>query len=199
MQISILILTHNRPELFKRCIESVFDNYKGDIEILVNNDSWDIEEIYHPEIPVKYFYKQSENLSDLYKHLFDKAEKEYIYFLEDDDIILPAVFNDYPFKIICGNYKPDSLDRTYLEYWSKDPRHYDTSPEHFQLGQVLFKKECLTDFPDGNDLENDFKLFKMLKGSYFKTGNLFFKQTRDGKDAISSRFNKDPRWPVKNW
>ena len=50
MKLSILILTHNRPKLFKRCIKSVIKNLPDfDIEILVNNDSNDIEEVYRAQ------------------------------------------------------------------------------------------------------------------------------------------------------
>jgi glycosyltransferase involved in cell wall biosynthesis len=58
MKLSILILTHNRPILFKRCINSVLNNLPNfDIEILVNNDSKDITEIYHDNVNIFYYYK----------------------------------------------------------------------------------------------------------------------------------------------
>ena len=51
MMLSILILTHNRPQLFKRALTSVLNNLPDyEIEILVNNDSQDIEEIYSDDV-----------------------------------------------------------------------------------------------------------------------------------------------------
>ena len=81
MKISFLILTHNRPKLFKRCIESILkQEFDFDIEILVNNDSNDISEDYISSdiVSIKYLYKQDQNLSNLYKYLFDLAIGEYI-------------------------------------------------------------------------------------------------------------------------
>lgn len=83
MQMSILILTHKRPDLFNRCILSALKNIPNNIEIIVNNDSNDITEIPHPQ--VQYFYENPEHLSDKYKFILDKAKGEFIYYLEDDD------------------------------------------------------------------------------------------------------------------
>ena len=73
--ISILIPTHNRPLLFKRCINSVLNqNTEVEYQILVNNDSGDIEEIYHDKIHIEYFYKHYSDLSLVYIHLFDSSK-----------------------------------------------------------------------------------------------------------------------------
>ena len=50
MRLSILILSHNRPYLFRRCLESVLKQLQDDIEVIVNNDTQDIEEIEHLHI-----------------------------------------------------------------------------------------------------------------------------------------------------
>ena len=83
MKISILILTHKRPELFKRCINSVITAYnkfplKNNVEILVNNDSNDIQEIYS-NLSIIYSYNNY-NLGNLYFDLFKRANGEYVYF-----------------------------------------------------------------------------------------------------------------------
>ena len=82
MKLSILILTHNRPKLFKRCIDSVIKNLPDfDIEILVNNDSNDIEEVYSENITIKYFYKKYKELGETYRFLYFESKGEYIFFL----------------------------------------------------------------------------------------------------------------------
>lgn len=43
MKLSILILTHKRPELFQRCLESALHMLPENVEIIVNNDSNDIQ------------------------------------------------------------------------------------------------------------------------------------------------------------
>ena len=99
MKLSILILTHNRPSLFKRCITSVLNNLPNyNIEILVNNDSNDISEVYSDKVDISYFYKKTEKLTDIYKFLFDQSKGEYIFYLEDDDYIRSNFFK-YLFKI----------------------------------------------------------------------------------------------------
>ena len=56
-KLSILILTHNRPLLFERCINSVLRNLPNyEIEILVNNDTNDIKEIYSDKVSIKFIF-----------------------------------------------------------------------------------------------------------------------------------------------
>ena len=98
MKLSILILTHNRPKLFTRCITSVLNilpEYK--VEILVNNDTNDIQEVYDNKVNIRYFYEQKNDLSDIYKFLYNTAKGEFIYFLEDDDYLKPNFFNGLDF------------------------------------------------------------------------------------------------------
>ena len=61
-KLSILILTHNRPDLFQRCLHSVLSQLddRTDVEIIVNNDSNDIREI--NDSRVTYYYKSFEIL-----------------------------------------------------------------------------------------------------------------------------------------
>jgi len=199
IKLSILILTHNRPILFKRCLNSILSqNFNCSIEILVNNDSNDIEEISNDIFSIKYFYKSSNNLSDLYKHLFDQAKGEYVYFLEDDDYLYKN------FACILNKYIFEDIDLYYMKYKNPYENKYEeislpTINTHFQLSQILFKKELVENsFPDNNSLDNDWKLFQTIinKTDNIKLiNNIMFIQTYDGKDNISfPKFNKDIRW-----
>ncbi len=188
--LSILILTHNRPNLFKRCIESVINqNFGFDVEIIVNNDTSDIEEICLPNI--KYHYKKFDNLANIYKFLFDQASGEYIYFLEDDDYLVPnfaKIIESYIYKIdlIIGQY--NAINKTYQlnlfkEYVRNKNKLY--CPDNFQLGQILFKKEILNFpmFDDQNHVENDEIIFKNLNPkSYLYLKEYFFIQGYDGQN-----------------
>ena len=94
MKLSILILTHKRPKLFKRCIESVLTNCDDyNIEIIVNNDSNDIEEIYNENIKIKYFYCK-DTLKNIYLKLINLSKYEKVFFLEDDDYITSNFFKN---------------------------------------------------------------------------------------------------------
>lgn len=194
MKLSILILTHNRPELFRRCLGSVLNYLPENVEILVNNDGNFKEEL--SKDIVKYYYRQSHNISDLYKHLFDEAKGEYVFFLEDDDYILPNFFDaiDYNYDINYMNYRTYDIRKTLKK--RKEPFTVETENKDFQLSQILFKKSLVTEFPDGNDLHNDWNLFQHIKNDSLKViPEYTWVQTIDGKDNISfPEYNKDDRW-----
>ncbi len=152
---------------------------------------------------VKYFYKQSDNLGILYKYLFDEAQGEFIFFLEDDDYL----WMDF-YKKINFNYSIN-----YLNFISYDimkslvtdkhkPFEVETENEHFQLSQILFKKELVTDFPTGNALDNDWKLFQHIKEKHsiiHLVKDFCWVQTTAGNDNISfPLINKDSRWTTQN-
>lgn len=204
--ISILIPTHNRPLLFKRCINSVLNqNTKVEYEILVNNDSDDIEEIYHDKIHIKYFYNSYSDLSIVYKNLFDAAKYPYIFYLEDDDYLLPNFFKHLDFTVdinFCEYVSfPHISEKTQdIIYRQKINRRYssytdikkfinDINTEYFQLSQLCaFKKNLLKEFPSGNHIENDLLLFKNISknASSFKyIAKKLWVQTTHGKDNLS--------------
>lgn len=212
MQISVLMPTHNRPKLFERCIQSVFDAYDKhpvDLEIIVNNDSNDITEKYKDGVNITYSYYKDYNIGNMYKMLFDKANNEYIYYLEDDDIMDVDFFyhlDQYNSDVYYFNYYPYKFNAGFLKYFNYVLEHTNSTKEqflesfddhNFQFSQICFKKAALqeSDFPLTNYLKNDFVIFTKLTGT-FKALNLFlYKQTTDGQDNISFKaHNKDPRW-----
>lgn len=193
MKISILILTHNRPKLFSRCINSILKNKPSYAEILVNNDSKDISEINGAE----YYYENANYISVLYKSLFDKAKGEYIYFLEDDDYVLPNFWKEIE-KIdqkctYVYEYIPLARFSEYSKMFKKDINF----EVNFQLSQCVFLKESIHTFPTGNCLQNDYALFleSSSRTDIIYTDTPIFVQTIDGKDNISfPQFNKDSRF-----
>lgn len=208
MKISVLIPTHNRPKLFKRCLESVLlanMHHKVDLEIIVNNDSNDIVEMVRDV--ATYHYEQSDNLSDIYKGLFEKATKEYVYFLEDDDIMdirFFEILDNYNEDIFYFNYSPYNWNIEFVIFMRYANNDYDKETflakyddHHFQFGQICFRKSCLdiNSFPNDNNLHNDFKIFQRLNGSFRSINKILYSQTTDGGDNISFKLlNKDTRW-----
>lgn len=197
-KLSILILTHNRPLLFKRCVESILKHKKNFVEILVNNDTDDIEE----SSDYKLFHKKSDNLSDLYEFLFDSASGEYIYFLEDDDYITDDFFENIDFlsDLYYMNFVSHDIRLT-LER-RKNKFDLEKINDKFQLSQILFKKKFVTEFPFGNNLDNDWVLFNNILTNINQNNGIIrviekymWVQTTDGKDNISfPKYNKDKRW-----
>ena len=197
MKLSILILTHNRPKLFKRCLESVLAYIPEGVEVIVNNDSNDIEEIPHPQ--VTYHYYKFDSLCEIYQHLLMEAKGEYVYYLEDDDY-LSAVFFHIPLEhdLTIGNYCPTYEPNNLLEYIA----HYKDSVlepadflnvidfEKLQLSQHIFKREHILgfDFKKDNNVHNDIRLVlhAASKAKDIQTlGRVLFYQTKDGGDNIS--------------
>ena len=197
IKLSVLILTHNRPNLFKRCVASVILDKPEWAEIIVNNDSKDIEEINGPQ----YFYEKHEDLSDTYKFLWNKSIGKYVYFLEDDDFVnksfwgmIDGALKDANENNIMFTYIPENNKRLYFEYFPVIELEYDlsgreaidkTGEEHFQLGQVLFFKKSVSGFVSGNILENDLKLFLKSTSKTNLVNKPIYTQTTDGLDNIS--------------
>ena len=186
IDLSILILTHNRPKLFERCLNSVLKQNLKDIEILVNNDSDDISE----SSDYTLYKVKSQNLSEIYFNLFKKAKGKYIYFLEDDDYLLEG-FKDFYNEVLNSDY-----DFGIAKYLKHNLKPMKFNKEDFQLSQVIFKKSKITKFPFDNNIENDYKLYINNKNDNTLVSNkVIFKQTTDGKDNISFKcFNKDYRF-----
>tara|TARA_E500000318_G_scaffold52835_1_gene49228 strand:- start:3906 stop:4559 length:654 start_codon:yes stop_codon:yes gene_type:complete len=216
MKLSILILTHNRPLLFERCINSVLNNLPNyDIEILVNNDSNDITEIYNDKVNIFYYYEKNKKLTDTYKFLYDQSKGEYIFYLEDDDYIKSNFFKylnfnydinflNYISKDILSNKK--NLTSYYKRFFtkfkplskinnlSKFLNMYE--PRDFQFSQIVFKKNGIKYWPTEDNIFNDYKIFKSLElETIFYISKPLWVQTTDGKDNISFKiFNKDKRF-----
>jgi len=213
MKLSILILTHNRPLLFERCINSVLNNLPNyDIEILVNND---ITEIYNDKVNIFYYYEKNKKLTDTYKFLYDQSKGEYIFYLEDDDYIKSNFFKylnfnydinflNYISKDILSNKK--NLTSYYKRFFtkfkplskinnlSKFLNMYE--PRDFQFSQIVFKKNGIKYWPTEDNIFNDYKIFKSLElETIFYISKPLWVQTTDGKDNISFKiFNKDKRF-----
>ena len=154
IDLSILILTHNRPKLFERSLNSILSYLTPKIEVIVNNDSSDIKEIENTN--VNYYYEKFNNISSVYEFLFLKSKGKYIYFLEDDDYLRKQFFEQsFDADIIAGNYCPTYKPDNTFEIINlfKDEVIHDKCEflnklnlEHLQLGQFIFKRSVIEDF-----------------------------------------------------
>ena len=196
-KLSILIPTHNRPDLFHRCLHSALGTY-FDIEVIVNNDSNDIREI--KDERVSYHYRKFEHLSQVYEFLLSCAKGEYVYFLEDDDYLAKDFYEKILLRedIIVGNYMPchdleNQLDYSMMYMNSVLPAEYfeeKMDAQRLQLGQFIFKRDTIWgwDFPKDSHINNDELLvrYALKKTDLVRTMNrVFYHQTQDGGDNIS--------------
>ena len=188
MKLSVLIPTHNRPKLFTRCLTSVLDTLDGlEFEVIVNNDSNDITEI--KDTRVKYFYNKFSNLTEIYMFLAEHSNSDFVYYLEDDDVMLKSfrkVFSLLKDKVICGSYFHEDK---FLDLHQRITKFSSESAE-FQLSQVVFKRKDLNfsnlkDKCNGDCIFNDYYLFKNSVKDFDVASFCFYRQTTDGRDNIS--------------
>jgi len=199
IKISILLLTHNRPFLFSRCLEAILPQLTNEVEVIVNNDSNDIVEVNHPSI--RYFYNSYDNLSLVYKFLLESANGQYVYYAEDDDYLTTNIVKHWliwinNYDLLVGNFYPTYRnvveDKT---FWSKvrmfsEDGLYFLDKELLQLSQYVFKKELITnfDFPMNSDIHNDILIVEYALSNTTKiktTNKIFYYQTTDGGDNLS--------------
>lgn len=93
VKINILIRTCGRPELFKKCIESIYAQKYLNYRIIVCYDREECLEYLSSEDIECFFVSEPTNTNkykfNLYcNKLMDKVEDGYIMFLDDDDILL---------------------------------------------------------------------------------------------------------------
>ena len=190
-ELTVLILTHNRPQLFYRAFNAV-RNYC--CEIIINNDTNDITFI--PRGSYKsvglYHYKFN-SLSDNYQFLISKVQTPWFYIVEDDDI----PYHVFQAFTSLDTNTHDAICGSYLTVGKKFIR-YNLESSDFQLSQVIFKNKPLNFRSlylhcDGDCIYNDYYLVKDNIYNPLITNLCFFKQTTDGKDNISfpefSKFN----------
>jgi glycosyltransferase involved in cell wall biosynthesis len=198
MNLSILIPTHNRPHLFARCLNSVLDQITPNVEVVVSNDSRDVIEIEHPQ--VKYYYNEFDSLCEIYQFLLQQAIGEYVYYLEDDDYLLPdfLISLEYGADMIAGNYYPtyETTDKLIYPRLYKpalvSPKEFldNLNEEHLQLSQHVYKRSTIVDFtfPKDSHINNDILLTKHAANNCTviqTTNKIFYYQTIDGGDNIS--------------
>jgi glycosyltransferase involved in cell wall biosynthesis len=200
-KLSILMLTHCRPALFERAMRSVLSQIPKGVEVIVNNDSDDITEVNHPQ--VTYHYKVMPYLSHIYRFLLQQANGEHIYYLEDDDYLLPGFFDKVmPLldnDIIAGNHYPTYNDQFIMKTTTqfKDGGDFIIDKENMQLGQFIMRKSLVETwtFPNDSHIHNDFKLVSHVTKnatSKLSLSKVLFVQTTDGGDNIS--FPESPKY-----
>ena len=132
-----------------------------------------------------------------YKSLYESANNKYIYYLEDDDLLLTdfSFLDNYPnfdyyFGIYKNHLKHDIINWTeeILKYKNKSfkklfklfktPRDF----YFFQLSQLLIKRDIIKNIPISDNKYNDYYLFKNNPGKIKYINKYFFKQGWDGNN-----------------
>jgi glycosyltransferase involved in cell wall biosynthesis len=193
IKLSILIPTHDRPEQLQKCLLSICKaNIQITFEIIINCDDNSIKDINFDKykLPITIYNNNFSNWGQVYNFLYKKAKGEYIYYLEDDDILLTSfnfdLVSDYYFGLYYPNKRENSTLKRFRNSFKKiwNYNHfklfnYYSIPEkfeHFQLGQLIIKKGIIRNFPKTDDKYNDYYLFFKNIGTIKYINKLFYKQ-----------------------
>lgn len=176
--INFLILTHNRPLQFEKCLESVLNVIeKNNLEykIIINNSSTkehldrykDYEDCEDSNLNIEIYYK-SIDVNDIYPFLYSKVERGYIQFVEDDDILLDSVYNDYEnYNLYIGIYEAFDPKKTVYQIKEQSFNKLNNLKKfnYFQLSQMIFKYDKKLKFPTSYHHENDEFILNQLLSS----------------------------------
>ena len=114
--ISVLTLTYQRYEILEEAILSyLLQDFKGESEMVIINDSPDVEYVYdHPNIKIINCKERFSSISEKMEFGYKQCKYEYIYRLDDDDLLTP-----WALSITCDHI---SKNPGYEIYKSK--KHY---------------------------------------------------------------------------
>ncbi len=97
--LSIIVPCYNTGKYLNKCINSILEqNYKNIEVIIVDDGSTDdtkniVKKIINEDNRVKYFYKENSGVSDTRNYGLNKAEGEYITFVDSDDFVEPQIYD----------------------------------------------------------------------------------------------------------
>lgn len=164
-KVSVIVPVYNVEKYLAKCLDSLVNQTYQNIEILVVNDgsndgSEKIIEQFAQNYPekIKAFSKENGGLSDARNFGIDRAEGDYLGFVDSDDYVSETMFEEMlnlaekhdAEMVICNIQKVD------------------------EQGNVTQKLTQIPNMPEKIDLENHFSVFSDL--SYFACNKLFKKE-----------------------
>lgn len=152
-QLSIVVCTHNRSELLKKCLESLVNQTYSSIEIIVvdNNSTDNTKEVVAQFPKVKYYHESRIGLSYARNTGYENAIGSYIAYIDDDAYASPnwceliqKNIDMYQFDVCGGKILP------YYEH--KRPFWFDDRLEIRNYGKKGFvpKDKIRYGFPGSN-------------------------------------------------
>ncbi len=120
IKVSIIVPVYNVKEYLARCLDSLVNQSLKDIEIIVVNDgspdnSQKIIDDYCKKYKnVKSFIKENGGLSDARNFGIEKAQGEYIAFLDSDDYVTTDMYMEMYNKAISGDFDMVVCDLNYV-------------------------------------------------------------------------------------
>lgn len=157
--INILIPVYNAGKYLERCLDSIYSQIKGtDHEVILvddgsTDDSGVICDIYKEKYPLNtvVYHKQNEGVSLTRNFLLEHATKDYIWFVDADDILQSNAIDEVICKIEDNNmpeivtlgYKQFNDDGyTELRNVMQSSEAVVTGVQYFQIGQPRLYLWC---------------------------------------------------------
>ena len=103
--ISVLTLTYKRHHLLEEAIESfIRQSPIYDAEMVIVNDNPEVDYTYdHPSIRIFNLKERFSSISDKLKWGYKQCKNDYIYRLDDDDLLAPNAISNATTEIILNN------------------------------------------------------------------------------------------------
>ena len=157
--ISVLTITYKRQNLLEESIYSFLQQNNPDSEMVIINDQSEVKyEFDHPQIKIYNCDKRFPSISEKLKWGFDKCKFDYIYRLDDDDLLGPNALN---------LTKQDINNHPGYDIYRSNSHYYFEHNEFIKIGSNVNNGNVYTktylnriNFPDkswGEDYEITFK------------------------------------------
>lgn len=151
--LSVIVCTHNRANLLKKCLESLTEQTYSNIEIIVidNNSTDNTKDVASQFSKVLYYFESKVGLSHARNTGYEKANGNYVAYI-DDDAYAPREWceqiikniHEHPFDVCGGKILP--------YYESKKPIWFDDRLEIRNYGKTGFvpRDKIRFGFPGSN-------------------------------------------------
>lgn len=181
-KINVCILTHGRPQLFKRCINalnmnlatlSTLQKTRVNFIILCDDGSVNERQVKLQSDNVKFIaVDEPEDIADNYKRLFRESkttsEDDYTYFMEDDDFLLGGSLK-IMLNMIWDMSKKDKADNFLFKYNHGYGKEFDNNFTN------RFKFLKINNFNGRTYKIEDF--LKVYDDEHYQLGMLLFKNS----------------------
>ncbi len=211
MKISVIVPVYNVEKYLKKCLDSLINQTLKEIEIIVVNDGSPDEsekiilEYLKKYQNIKYYKKENAGLSSARNYGLDKAEGEYISFVDSDDYIDSTMLQKMYEKaknedldiVVCDSIEvyenKNVLKKSNFGYSSCDVKNYILSPPMACTRiykKYLFNKVRFTENIFYEDLYLTPSLVNYTKKIGFLNEGLYYYVQRNGSIMKQLEYNE---------
>ena len=176
VDISIIVPSYNAEKYINRCIESLINQTKKELEfIIINDGSTDSTEDRiksYKDKRIKYFKNKNQGISKTRNFGIDKAKGKYIMFVDSDDYI-----EEYACEKLYNKIESDNSDVVVSDFYIVK----DDKKENFNI--VPFNDLSLKDNPEILNIVNTAPWNKIYRSELIKKYNIKFPENLKYEDA----------------